>query len=97
MKLECHRTTVIRALKPTNKLIINYLAWIEGGGILIAVAVVSITGSTVDYRKEVEFVKQTNDAGAKDTVSFNFSNIASSSLTVSIFERYSYLNGSILF
>jgi len=42
-------------------------AWIEGGGILIAVAVVSITGSTVDYRKEVEFVKQTNDAGAKDT------------------------------
>jgi len=42
-------------------------AWIEGGGILIAVAVVSITGSTVDYRKEIEFVKQTNDAGAKDT------------------------------
>lgn len=37
---------------------------------MIAVAVVSITGSTVDYRKEVEFVKQTNDAGAKDTVSF---------------------------
>jgi len=42
-------------------------AWIEGGGILIAVAVVSITGSTVDYRKEIEFVKQTNDAGEKDT------------------------------
>lgn len=42
-------------------------AWIEGGGILIAVAVVSITGSTVDYRKDCEFVKQTNDAGKKDT------------------------------
>lgn len=71
MKLECLSTTGLRTFKPTNKLIIKCLAWIEGGGILIAVAVVSITGSTVDYRKEIEFVKQTNDAGAKDTVSFD--------------------------
>jgi len=42
-------------------------AWIEGGGILIAVAVVSITGSTVDYKKDVEFVKQTNDDNKAST------------------------------
>ena len=69
MKLECPSTTAVCAIKLSNKLIIKCLAWIEGGGILIAVAVVSITGSTVDYRKEVEFVRQTNDAGEKDRVS----------------------------
>ena len=69
VKLECPSTTAVCAIKLSNKLIIKCLAWIEGGGILIAVAVVSITGSTVDYRKEVEFVRQTNDAGEKDRVS----------------------------
>ena len=37
---------------------------------MIAVAVVSITGSTVDYKKDVEFVKQTNDDNKASTVSF---------------------------
>ena len=57
---------------------------------MIAVAVVSITGSTVDYRKEVEFVKQTNDAGAKDTVSFEIFQTADLDRLYQ-FERYSYL------
>lgn len=33
-------------------------AWIEGFAILVAVFVVTIVGSTVDYQKEQEFVKQ---------------------------------------
>jgi len=33
-------------------------AWIEGAAILVAVLVVTIVGSSVDFRKEQEFVKQ---------------------------------------
>ena len=43
------------------KLIIICLAWIDGTAILIAVAVVSGVGSVVDWRKELEFVKRTNE------------------------------------
>lgn len=31
----------------------NFLAWIEGFAIMVAVAVVATVGSTVDWKKEV--------------------------------------------
>ena len=54
------------------KLIIICLAWIDGTAILIAVAVVSGVGSTVDWRKEIEFVKRTNEDSDQNIVSSYF-------------------------
>ena len=41
--------------------LIKWLAWIEGTAIALAVFIVASVGSFVDWRKEVEFVKRSQD------------------------------------
>ena len=44
------------------------LAWIDGGAIFIAVALITLVGSIVDYRKEKQFQKMNAYANAKKVV-----------------------------
>lgn len=44
------------------------LAWIDGGAILIAVAIVSLVGSITDWRKEKQFQKMNAYANSKKIV-----------------------------
>ena len=44
------------------------LAWIDGGAIFIAVALITLVGSIVDYRKEKQFQKMNAYANAKKIV-----------------------------
>ena len=45
------------------------LAWIDGGAILVAVALITLVGSITDYRKEKQFQKMNAYANAKKIVS----------------------------
>lgn len=44
------------------------IAWIDGGAIFIAVALITLVGSIVDYRKEKQFQKMNAYANAKKVV-----------------------------
>ena len=51
----------------------NFVAWIDGTAILIAVIVVSGVGSVVDWRKEIEFVNRANEGQLANVVSSIYS------------------------
>lgn len=59
---------ILYNLKLSSKPIIFILAWIDGGAIFIAVALITLVGSIVDYRKEKQFQKMNAYANAKKVV-----------------------------
>ena len=69
-KIRVWRARQAFSLKRINN---NYVAWIEGAAIFVAVFLVASIGSFVDYKKEVQFVKSRLKSEEKNVVSKLFS------------------------